>query len=75
MVRGIQGSGTTRRKKRGTNMGGRRHTYGGKGADIQGKESIRNGNYTEKGVKTQMESRHTWRGDIHGEGTKAHALG
>lgn len=49
-------------------MGGEDILVEGGGA-IHGNESIRNGNYTEKGGRTHMERGHTWRRDTHGEGT------
>ena len=54
MVRGIHDQGGKEDK-----YGGRRHTYGGRGGDIQDKKSIRNGNYIEKGVRTHIERGHT----------------
>ncbi len=58
MVRKIHDQGLYGEGK-GDKYGGRRHTYRGRGGDIQGKKSIWNGNYIEKGVRTHIERGHT----------------
>lgn len=58
-----------REKGEGKNIGREDMLVEGWGGDIHGKESVWNGNYTEKGRRTHIERGPTRKGDIHGEGT------